>query len=215
MANHYADYNSVRKYIGVDDDDVTDNDLKFYIEGADSIVFQSVALQVIEGELSGKIDGVSTTFNTEYYYIADTDYDCLVDSDEVTVYAWGTYRSLDTRKTWGVSSINATEGKVYLSSAPPASYDALTIDYYHYKHKPNYHMLRRAANFYAAYDFIFAEYLLIPVSQRHGAISWRHAKPYQDLWDRYQEAINLFNQTPYSKKKQDDIKMGEKYLSEY
>jgi len=212
---HYADPRSVRHYAGLNEDDVPDGDLDFYIDEADRMVFRDVAIEVIDEDLSGNINGTNSTFDTCHRYIADTDYDCAVGSTEVTVYGWGKAGSLDTRVALTVSSINPTEGKIYLASAPSATYDVLTINYYYYKTKPKWNILKRAANFYAAYDFIFAEYLLIPIAQRRGALSWRHARPYRDLYQRYLDAINVFNSKIYSKKKQNYPTMDEKYMSEY
>jgi len=216
MAN-LANPNAVRKYAGLNPDDVPDNELDFYIDEADRIVFGDTAIQVTGETLCGKVNGENSIFTTAYRYIADTDFDCAITSSDVTVYAWGTAGDLDTKEEWNIDSVDGNEGKIYISSSsiPSSTYDCMTIDYYYYKHKPNWNMLRRAANFWAAYDYIFAEYLLIPTSLRRGALSWRHVKPYKDLLNRYYEAINFFNKRIYSKKFYKDIVMSEKYLEEY
>lgn len=213
--SHLANPNAVRKYAGLHPEDVPDTELDFYIDEADRVVFGDTAIEVIEETLGGKTNGENSTFTTHFKHIADTDFDCEVTSSDVTVYAWGTSGELDTRTEWGVDSVDANEGIIYLSSIPSSTYDVMTIDYYYYKHKPNWNMLRRAANFWATYDYIFAEYLLIPTSLRRGALSWRHVKPYKDLLNRYYEAINFFNKRIYSKKYYKDIVMEEKYLGEY
>lgn len=214
MAN-LADPRSVRKYTGLDPEDVTNENLKFYIEQADTVVFEDVAIQVINETLSGDINGTNSTFNTRHKHIADTNFDCSNSAVDVTVYGWGKAGSLDTRKEWGVSSINADEGKIYLSSVPASTYDCMTVDYYYYKNKPVWHSLRRAANMWAAYEFILAEYLLIPTSLRRGALSWRHVKPYKDLHERYLEEIIRFNKSLTTKKEHPYPTMGERYLDEY
>jgi len=213
--SHYADPRSIRKYAGLDESDIPDSKLDFYIEQADTIVFNDVAIGVMNEIIDGSPNGNTGTLETNHKHIADTNYDCVVNTADVTVYVWGDVESISTRITWGVSSINPDFGKVYLSSIPSATFDAVSIDYYYYKHKPDYGLLRRAANLWATYDYIFSEYLLIPQSSRMGAFSWRHTKPYMDLKQRYNEAINAFNKRPYVKKKQKDITMGEKYLDEY
>jgi hypothetical protein len=210
-----ADPNTVRKFLRISAGDVTDEELDFYIEQANTIVFEDVAIQVIGEELSGKINGTNTTFSTQHKYIADTDFDCVNSIADVTVYAWGKEGSLSTRKEWGVSSINAEYGLIFLSSAPVSTYDVLTIDYYYYRNKPNWYLLKRAANIWAAYEFILSEYLLIPKKLRRGALSFEHTKPYEELYLRYQRAINMFNKKLATKKKYKHIKMGEDYLNEY
>jgi len=212
---HYGNPNAIRHYAGLDEDDVPDSELDFYIDQADSVVFTDVAIQVIDEVIDGSPNGARGTLGTDNRYIADTNYDCAVNSNDVTVYAWGKAGSLETREEWGVSSINPNEGKIYLSSIPSATFDEITIDYYYYKHKPVWSLLRRAANLWAAYDYIFAEYLLIPQTVRRGAFQFRHTKPYRDLKLKYDEAINLFNKVPFAKKKHDDITMPEKYMDEY
>lgn len=210
-----ADPRSVRKYTGLDPEDVTDENLKFYIEQANTVVFEDVAVQVIDERLSGDINGSNTIFTTNYKHIADRDFDCVNSSIDVTVYKWGTAGSLSTRSECTISSINAEEGKIYFKTAPASTYDVITINYYYYKNRPVWHTLRRAANLWAAYEYILAEYLLIPTSLRRGALSWRHVKPYKDLYERYLDAINRFNKHLTTKKKHSYPTMGEKYLGEY
>jgi len=214
MAN-LANPMSVRKYTGLDSEDVTNENLKFYIEQANTVVFEDVAVQVIDEHLSGDIDGSNTTFSTHHKYIADTDFDCSNSSVDVTVYKWGTENSLSTREECVVSSINPEEGKIYLKTAPAATYDVLTVNYYYYKNRPVWHTLKRAADIWAAYEYILSEYLLIPTSLRRGALSWRHVKPYKDLYERYLDAINRFNKHLTAKKKHPHPTMGEDYLDEY
>jgi len=210
-----ADPRSVRKYCGLDPDDVTDEDLSFYIEQANTIVFEEVAVEVRGETLSGNINGTNTTFSTHHKFIADTDFDCVNSTLDVTVYKWGTAGSLNTRSRCDISSINPTQGKIYLKTAPDSTYDCLTANYHYYKNKPNWSLLKKAANFWAAYEFILAEYLLIPTSLRRGALSWKHVKPYKDLYERYQECINRFNRNITSKRKHPHPKMEEQYLDTY
>lgn len=210
-----ASPDKVRKYLRITSDDVTDTELDFYVEEANTVVFEDVAIQITGETISGKINGTNTTFSVDHKYIADTDFDCINSKDDVTVYAWGKAGSLDTRKEWGVSSINAEEGLIYLSSAPVSTYDCLTVNYYYYKNKPNWYLLKRAANFWAAYEFILSEYLLIPKKLRRGALSFEHTKPYEELYLRYQRAINMFNKSISKKSKHVHFKMEEDYLNEY
>jgi len=214
MAN-YADPRGVRKACGLDEADAPDADLQYYIEMADTLVMENVAIRRIGETLSGNINGINSTFECGHRYIADTDFDCSVSTSEVTVYAWGNRDYLNTRIEWGVGSLDSNEGKIYLSSVPPASYDVITMDYYFYKNKPSWFLLKRAANFYAAYDYIFSEYLLLPRSVRHGALSWTQVKPYIDLKQRFEDAISQFNYKIVVKREHPSIEMGEKYLNEY
>jgi len=213
--SHYGDPSIVRRYAGLPKEKVTDEDLGFFIEQADTIVFEDVAIQELNEQMCGKLDGINSTFTTYHKFIADTDYDSQIDANEVTVYGWGKCGTLRTRDTLTVSSINPLEGKIYLTSAPSSTYDCITIDYYYYRDKPVFHLLRKAANLWAAYEYIFSEYLLIPTSMRRGALSYKHTKPYLDLRARYYEVISMFNKKPFVKKKHPDITMGEKYLNEY
>jgi len=122
----------VRKIIGLKPDDVTDQELEFYIDMAQKEIRDQISVYIFEEDLTGDIDGKNTTFTTKHYPIADSNFDLVVNASDIEIYKWGDSSSFDTRETVSVSTLYWDRGMIVLSEAPASTYDVIRCNYYYY-----------------------------------------------------------------------------------
>ena len=153
----------------------------------------------------GICDGNNKDFYTPYTPIADVTGDSTVTASDVTIVAWGTIGSLDTRVTLDVSSIDDYYGRIVLSSAPSSTFVQVTADYSYYLAPIDWSEVTIATAYLAGSYYVFKEFLLIP--ERFGVggpIRFTHSNPYLKLEREYYKhlwrAKNKIVRVGYTKK---------------
>ena len=210
MVTHYASAKSIRRFTGINTDDVPDSVLEEYLNDADNDVMEDISIARINEPMSGVIDGVNTEFWVQSHPIADTNFDKSISSVDITIYKWGDSGSIDTKSVCNISSINPFEGRVKLTIAPSNTFDVITATYRFYPTTStvNWNMVERAASLIAGYYYIMAEYILIPEQYARGAIRFRHAKPYYTLLDEYYRIIDRILTKNYALKETEETELN-------
>jgi len=213
---NYATAKSIRRYTGLKVDDIPDADLEEYLNDADRDVVDDISISRWDDVMSGAINGTNVEFFVQSKPLADTDFDRVVSTVDIKVYKWGTSGSIDSKEEVTISTINAQEGRIILSSAPANTYDVLTANYRFYPSRDtiSWTLVERAASLIAGYYYIMAEYILIPERYARGAIRYIHAKPYYTILDEYYRIINRINTRNYAKKETEETTLRRKMVEE-
>ena len=181
----------VRKELGLKMEDVSDEDLAYYIEKAQRNLLSDIAVYRFEEAMIGSIDGVNCTFQTRYSPIADSNFDGVVNPQDIIVAKWGDINNFSTRSTIQVSSIDPVFGIVVLASPPEATVQAVTCTYYYLPNpKITFEHLRRLSSILAAYYYVRSEMLLVPDSWAHGAYRFTKGTPAEELLNEYYRELS-------------------------
>jgi hypothetical protein len=198
----------VRKYIGLDASDVSDEDLSDYITKAQEELFDQISVYAFEEVMSGDIDGSNTTFTVSNPYIADSNFDLVADSLDVEVYKWGTYGSIDTMSTIGVSTIYPDRGLIVLNTPPESTIEAVTCSYYFYPRKLNLNRLEDVTALLAAYYYVRTEMLLVPKQWMHGAYRFIKGTPAEELLQEYYRNLEILLGRMHKKKVHGEVEFA-------
>jgi len=186
----YCEPYHVRKYCGFTEDEIDDDDLKFFIEQATQDVIQDITIPRRDEVLTGLCDGSNKYFYTKNTPIADVTGDSSVTPSDVTVICWGTLGSLDTRVTFDVSSIDDYYGRITLSSIPSSTFQVATASYSFYLDIIDWSEVTIATAYLAGAYYVFQKFLLIPERfSVGGPIRFTHSNPYLKLEREYQKHL--------------------------
>ena len=146
----------IRLISDLDNEDVTDNQLKELIQYAWEQVMTDVGKREVEEEVNyidsyrkNKVDGTTTTFylqNSFDRHLGDLDYDQSLDTDDVEVYL---YDPDGTTRTKATVSAVTDSGSFTLDSAP-ASGNKITATYIHLPVNISHNLMKRACIFLTA-----------------------------------------------------------------
>ncbi|MEM2262553.1 MAG: hypothetical protein QXK24_08895 [Ignisphaera sp.] len=193
----------VRKELGLSVEDVSDADLDYYINKAQSDLLNDIAIYRHDEIMKGTIDGYNATFQTWFYPIIDSNFDKKVDPSDITVYKW---KDAYNKETVAVSSINPEYGIIIVSTPPSTEYIFLTCSYYYVPtYGINYERLSRVTALLAAYYYIRSEMLLIPETWAHGAYRFTKGTPAEELLNEYYREKDLLLKKDYVKKKHGEV----------
>jgi len=195
----------VRKIIGLKVDDVTDQELEFYIDMAQKEIRDQISVYVFEEDLSGNVDGSNTTFTTKYSPIADSNFDLKVNASDIEIYKWGDSSSFDTRETVSVSTLYWDRGMIILSEAPASTYDVVRCNYYYYPRIFDLNRLKKITALLAGYYYIRSELLLVPKTWAHGAYRFAKGEPLEQLLNDYYRELESIIGRDHIKREHDTI----------
>lgn len=150
----YATLAGLREVTHFSTAEISDTDVNALIADADKSLLRLATIEVYKGKLNGSIDGVNVLFTTKNKPIADTDFDCDVDGDDVTAYlvAYDSEQNEQSSAT-AVTSVNARDGIITLTTAPTTANAevGVYIDYRYYNYPVDYDLLKLAANYFLAH----------------------------------------------------------------
>jgi len=193
----------VRRKLGLNSDDVTDDVIEDYIENAQIDVLRDIAICRRDEGLEGNIDGVNSTFETNYKYIADKNFDLLVDSSDVEVYGWMDSDDPTTKTSLSVSTVYPHDGIIVLSNAPSVAYTKITANYYGYNGYVETLWLNDACAYLAAYYYAMSEIVLTPSQWMHGAYRFIIGTDWTHLYLDYLAKIDRILQSRSDKGEHD------------
>ena len=157
----FATIDKFRKYTGIKQKDMEDNDVQMLLPEADKATLEQIIIRVFDEELSGDVDGSNTEYTTAKKPIADTNRDKTVNSSDVTVYAkYQTSENNPYSHEMTVSTVNSRDGIITLSSAPTTDDNSSTgaeegifADYAYWKalEEPDWDRVCQASCYYLGY----------------------------------------------------------------
>lgn len=161
----YTNPQDVRDLLGMDIETVGDAILLEFIDLAQEYIRKYVQIEILDGKLSGNINGENNTFSTEYAYYADTTGDTFITTGDFTVWGWAKGFKYDQfkRVELTVSTFDPLRGKIVLDTAPSADdYGRLTCDYSYYTKRINWKLLSHATAWKTAEMWVKREEFLVP-----------------------------------------------------
>jgi hypothetical protein len=189
----WTDYDHVRRYLALTDEEVPDSDLEMFIEDAQRNMLRDIASKVTDEEPSGSINGSNTTFELDHKYIADMNFNSSVDASDVQVYGWTDEDDPSTKSSLSVSTIYPAYAKIVLTTAPPSTYEKITVDYYYHSGPVNLEEFSDACACLAAYGYALSEISMMPDQWMHGAYRFTKGNSYKELYDLYIHKIDRIN----------------------
>jgi hypothetical protein len=184
---------NVRKEIGLTEADLPDADIDYYINKAQIELLSDMTSYAFETPMHGNIDGFNTTFSITLGPFADSDFDGVVSTSDITVYKWGNSGSIDTRVLCSISTIYPDFGIVVLTEAPSSTFEVVVADCYHYSKHINTAKIAHVTALLAAYHYVMAEQLLLPKQWMHGAYRFMKGTAAEDLLSEYHREKDLLS----------------------
>jgi hypothetical protein len=187
----YTTPSEIRLRLGLTEDDASDIHLNKFITDAQQMMLKELSAVRKDEEMYGTIDGDNAVFYTENRYIADVDFDQVIDENDLTVNIWTDADDRDTKTSVSISAVDATQGKVTLTSAPESSTTAkVTCDYRFYFGEVDWILVNMATAYLAGYMWIIRDRLLLPDSVGFGAMRWRISFPqWRELYEEYKKIM--------------------------
>lgn len=156
----------IRSIIGVTQDIVSDEDLTDYIEMAKKVCIDEIAVKVTGEKCS--ID--SNTIQLSNKYIADKNFDGIVDENDVSVYTYTDEDDPSTKVNLTIDSVFSNEGVIKIVES---GYSTAYVDYYYYTSSVDLEVAQLACAFLVAFYYSVAEISLLPSSLSHGALRFK------------------------------------------
>jgi len=187
----YTTPSEVRLRLGLTEDDAPDSIMNKFIIDAQNAMLKDISAYRIDEELYGIIDGNNKVYYTENRFIADIDFDQIIDKNDVTVNIWTDSTDPGTKSSTTVTSIDANSGQITLTAAPPsATTDKITCDYRFYFSQINWVLVSMMTSYLAGYLWVLRDRLLLPDNVKFGSMSWRISFPqWRELWKEYERLM--------------------------
>jgi len=151
----FANKEKFRKLTGITVSEISDEDLQTMIPFADKAVMRLASAEVYDEKLTGNIDGSNVIFTTAKKPIADMNLDRQVTSSDVSVFlASNDPKNNRVSAAATVSSVNARDGIITLSSAPNTTNaeSGVFADYRYYRNaKIDLDIMEEASIYYLAF----------------------------------------------------------------
>lgn len=186
----YSTPSEVRLRMGLTEDDAPDSVLNKFIIDAQNAMIKDISAYRFDEELYGIIDGNNKVFYTENRFIADTDFDQLVDGNDITVNTWTDLTDPGTKLSTAVTSIDSNSGQITLTTAPLSTIAKITCDYRFYFSQINWVLLSMMTSYLAGYMWVLRDRLLLPDNVSFGSMKWRISFPqWRELWKEYERLM--------------------------
>lgn len=191
---------NVRDLLGVDIDTADDEILEEFIEIAQDYVKQYIQIRVIDGSLSGHIDGSNTTFTTQYCFFANVTGNTFISTLDFTVYGWTDSDNPFTKVQLTVRNFDPLRGKILLATAPKRNtYETITIDYSYYTKAIDWRLLSLATAWKAAEIWVKREEFLVPETWIMGSKRIIQRQPWRHFEIEFNRVIDKLRALPMDK----------------
>jgi len=188
----YGDEAVFRRWTGLSIQEVSSGDLSEFFKEASKLFLSDIAVPLIREECR-RDSADSTLFYLPYSPLADSNFDKVIDSDDIIVELYddeaGSYTPANPE------SLDAFKGKVWLEEAPASDIKVLAT-YWYYYYPQTYHQLTQdwsradlATSLLAGMMVIQRKVFFLPSSVSLGSlrISWG-GRGGQDPLQRFEEA---------------------------
>lgn len=186
----YTTPSEVRLRLGLTEDDAPDSIVNKFIIDAQNTMLKDISAYRMDEELYGNIDGNNKVYYTENRFIADTDFDQIIDENDITVNIWTDLTDPGTKSSTTVTSIDSNSGQITLTTAPPSTTAKITCDYRFYFSQINWVLLSMMTSYLAGYMWVLRDRLLLPDNVSFGSMKWRISFPqWRELWKEYERLM--------------------------
>jgi len=167
--------------------------LEEFITKAQNVILHYIQVRVQDEAIS--LDTSGTTFSLQYNYLADTNFDKVINGLDITVYGWVDAESIETRTTLTVSTIFPENGIVKLSS-DASSYEKITVNYSYYTCAIDWNLVALATAYYAGMLWVAREEFLVPEELTIGNVKVRQKQPWDKLRQEFLRMIFHLTEIP-------------------
>jgi len=193
----YTTPQEIRDLLGVTIEDAPDDILEEFIEKAQHVVIKYWQVEVTEETMKGSINGSNNTFSVSNKFIADTNFDKEITTDDFTIYLWSDEDDPGSRTEATVSTFYPEHGKFVLSSAPSSSeVEKITIKYSYYTKAIDWNLVNLATAYYAGMLWVAREQYLVPETFAIGGIRVRSVQPWERLREEFFRIVNQITSVP-------------------
>lgn len=186
----YTTAADVRLRLGLSEIDASDIHLNKLIIDAQNMLLDDLTGYRIDEQLTGTVDGTNVYFYTEKKFIADQDFDKVIDGDDLIVYLWTDSDDPSTKSSTPATAVDGDIGQITLTTAPATNTTKITCDYRFYNSKINWISVNMAAAYLTGYLWVIRDRLLLPDSVAFGSMKWRISFPqWRELYTEYLRII--------------------------
>lgn len=179
----YTTPQDIRDLLGLTIDDAHDDILEEFITKAQNILLHYIQVRVQEEEIG--LDVTGTTISLVNPYLADRNFDKVVNASDITVYGYVDDESISTRTTLTVSTLWPENGIIRLS-ADASAYGKVTVSYSYYTCSIDWELVAMAVAYYAGMLWVAREEFLVPEELTIGNVKVRQKQP----WDKLRVEFN-------------------------
>jgi len=192
----YTTPQEIRDLLGVTIEDAPDDILEEFIDKAQHVVIKYWQVQIKDETMTGSINGSNNTFSVSNKFIADTDFDKKITTNDFTIYLWTDEDDPGSRVEATVSTFYPEHGKFVLSSAPSTDVEKITIDYSYYTKAIDWDLVNLATAYYAGMLWVAREQYLVPETFAIGGIRVRSVQPWERLREEFFRIVNQITSVP-------------------
>lgn len=182
----YTTPQDVRDLLGLSVEDADDTILEEFITKAQQVILHYVTIYVDEEEV--KLDSSGQTIRLENQYIADVNFDKIIDANDVVVYGYPTDGDVEGRTRLTISAIWPEEGVIKLAQ-PATNYAKVTASYSYYTCAIDWNLISLATAYYAGMLWVAREEFLVPEQLTIGNVRVRQSQPWDYLRNEFLRII--------------------------
>jgi hypothetical protein len=194
MVNQLTTKLEVADLLGLDPDDLQEDRINRLIQMSQREVLSDIATKIVDGGVTGSVDGGNKEYKVDMAPIADSNFDNSVNENDITMYSWTDLDDEDTKVQLTVSSINGETGWVKLSTAPATV--SLTADYWYLNYYLQDGAMSDLVTVRTAYRVVASEYYLLPERYTLGGFRIGHRHPQLKLQKDYEDLLNKVRSIP-------------------
>jgi len=148
----YGNLDVIRIISGLTEAKVSQSTLETLRGLAENMILSEISGRVSNEEMDGSVDGSNTKFKILNPPLADSNYDKVIDANDISVYLWTDTEDESTKTSATVDTVYPSTGLVVLSTAPASTVEAVTADYRHYFTAiPDWELVDSATNYLTAF----------------------------------------------------------------
>lgn len=183
----------IRDLLGLTNDDAPDAILEEFILKAQHVLLHYIQIRVLDEQISLDVSG--TTFKVNNAFLADTNFDKLINTLDITVYGWVNAESIESRTTLSPSNVWPEQGIVKLG-ADASSYEKITVSYSYYTCAIDWNLVAMATAYYAGMLWVAREEFLVPDDLTIGNVKVRQKQPWNILRNEFRMIVFHLTEIP-------------------
>lgn len=189
----YTTPQNVRDLLGLTIEQAPDDILEEFIEKAQNVILHHIQIKVQDEVAS--LDTSGTTFSLDHQFIADTNFDKVINASDVKVYGWVDSDHIETRVELSISTLWPEHGIIKLSE-DASSYDQVTVDYSYYTCAIDWNLVEMATAYYAGMLWVAREEYLVPEQLAIGSVRVRQRQPWQQIRNEFLRIVFHLTELP-------------------
>jgi hypothetical protein len=182
----YATSQDVRDLLGLTIDEAPDDIMDGYILRAQNVVLHYIQVEVRREQIA--LDASGQTVQVSHPFLADTNFDKVVDDADVQVWGWMDSDHIDTVSTLPIDAVWPEDGIVRLTGSAQG-FQMVTVNYSYYTCAIDWTLVTMAVAYYAGVLWVAREEFLVPEQLTIGNITIRQNQPWNKIRTEFDRMI--------------------------